>query len=80
MLAAIMLYIFAVGGVRGFAFTLGLTTIIDLIVVFLFTKPLMTILAKLSFFNNGHPWSGFSAKSIGMVEKNPQKTEEVSNA
>jgi len=80
MLAAIMLYIFAVGGVRGFAFTLGLTTIIDLIVVFLFTKPLMTILAKLSFFYNGHPWSGFSTKSIGMVEKNPQKTEEVSNA
>jgi preprotein translocase subunit SecD len=80
MLAAIMLYIFAVGGVRGFAFTLGLTTIIDLIVVFLFTKPLMTILVKLSFFNNGHPWSGFSTKSIGMVEKNPQKTEEVSNA
>ncbi|MEY3926137.1 MAG: preprotein translocase subunit SecD [Actinomycetota bacterium] len=79
MLAAIMLYIFAVGGVRGFAFTLGLTTIIDLIVVFLFTKPLMTILARFSFFNSGHPWSGFSTKSIGMVEKNPQKSEEVSN-
>ena len=79
MLAAIMLYIFAVGGVRGFAFTLGLTTIIDLIVVFLFTKPLMTILAKLSFFSNGHPWSGFSTKSIGIAQKNPQKTEEVSN-
>jgi len=79
MLAAIMLYIFAVGGVRGFAFTLGLTTIIDLIVVFLFTKPLMTILAKWSFFNNGHPWSGFSTKSIGIVQKNPQKTEEESN-
>ena len=79
MLAAIMLYIFAVGGVRGFAFTLGLTTIIDLIVVFLFTKPLMTILAKLSFFSNGHPWSGFSTKSIGIAQKNPQQTEEVSN-
>jgi preprotein translocase subunit SecD len=79
MLAAIMLYVFAVGGVRGFAFTLGLTTIIDLIVVFFFTKPLLTILAKIPFFNSGHPLSGFSTKSIGMVEKNPQKTEEVSN-
>ncbi len=80
MLAAIMLYIFAVGGVRGFAFTLGLTTIIDLIVVFFFTKPLVTLLVKIPFFNSGHPLSGFSTKSIGMVEKNPQKTEEVSNA
>jgi hypothetical protein len=40
----------------------------------------MTVVAKLSFFNNGHPWSGFSTKSIGMVQKNPQKTEEISNA
>ena len=43
MIAAVLLYIFAVGGVRGFAFTLGLTTLIDLVVVFFFTKPLMKI-------------------------------------
>jgi preprotein translocase subunit SecD len=80
MLAAIMLYIFAVGGVRGFAFTLGLTTIIDLIVVFFFTKPLVTLLVKIPFFNNGHPLSGFSTRSIGMVTKDASQTAEVKNA
>ncbi len=68
MIAAVMLYFFAVGGVRGFAFTLGLTTIIDLIVVFFFTKPLVTYLAKFSFFNEGHSLSGFSSKSTGLVK------------
>ena len=65
VLAAVLLYFFAVGGVRGFAFTLGLTTVIDLLVVFIFTKPLVTILAKVNFFASGHPWSGLSAKSTG---------------
>jgi preprotein translocase subunit SecD len=65
ILAAVLLYFFAVGGVRGFAFTLGLTTLIDLLVVFIFTKPLVTVIAKSNFFASGHPLSGFSAKSIG---------------
>src|SRR6185437_3856699 len=39
-LAAALLYIFAIGDVKGFAYTLGLTTLIDVIVVFLFTKPM----------------------------------------
>ena len=75
MIAALMLYFFAVGGVRGFAFTLGLTTVIDLIVVFFFTKPLITVLAKFKFYNEGHPLSGFSAKSLGIVAKNNLPTE-----
>jgi preprotein translocase subunit SecD len=70
MIAAVVLYFFAVGGVRGFAFTLGLTTVIDLIVVFFFTKPLMTVLAKLSFYSEGRSLSGFSAKSLGIVTTN----------
>jgi preprotein translocase subunit SecD len=65
ILAAVLLYFFAVGGVRGFAFTLGLTTLVDLLIVFIFTKPLVTILARVNFFASGHPLSGFSAKSIG---------------
>ncbi len=65
ILAAVLLYFFAVGGVRGFAFTLGLTTLIDLLVVFIFTKPIVTVIAKSNFFASGHPLSGFSAKSIG---------------
>ncbi len=75
MIAAIMLYFFAVGGVRGFAFTLGLTTIIDLIVVFFFTKPLVTYLAKFSFFNEGHSLSGFSSKSTGLVKRATENLE-----
>lgn len=67
IIAAVLLYFFAVGGVRGFAFTLGLTTIVDLIVVFVFTKPLVTIVAKLDFFASGHRFSGFSAKSTGTL-------------
>ena len=66
ILAAVLLYFFAVGGVRGFAFTLGLTTLVDLIVVFIFTKPLVTLIARINFFASGHPLSGFSAKSVGL--------------
>lgn len=67
IIAAILLYFFAVGGVRGFAFTLGLTTLVDLVVVFVFTKPLVTIVARLNFFASGHRFSGFSAKSTGTL-------------
>jgi len=67
LIAAALLYFFAVGGVRGFAFTLGLTTLVDLVVVFAFTKPLVSLLARVSFFNSGHSLSGFSSKSLGTV-------------
>ena len=66
LIAAALLYFFAVGGVRGFAFTLGLTTLVDLIIVFFFTKPMVSILAGVKFFSSGHPLSGLSPKSIGM--------------
>jgi preprotein translocase subunit SecD len=68
LLAAALLYFFAVGNVRGFAFTLGLTTIVDLLVVFLFTKPLLVLVARLKFFSSGHRFSGFSDKSVGMKQ------------
>lgn len=64
-LAAVVLYFLAVGGVRGFAFTLGLTTIIDLVVVFLFTHPVMQLLARTRFFGGGHPWSGLDPRRLG---------------
>ena len=67
IIAAVLLYFFAVGGVRGFAFTLGLTTLIDLVVVFVFTKPLVSILSHLSFFSSGSSMSGFSSKSLGTI-------------
>ena len=52
-LAAVLLYHFATSDVQGFAYTLGLTTIIDVIVVFLFTKPMVTLLAGTKFFSGG---------------------------
>lgn len=67
IIAAFLLYFFAVGGVRGFAFTLGLTTFVDLIVTFIFTKPIMTILARTKFFGSGHRFSGLSDKSSGVT-------------
>ena len=69
LIAAALLYFFAVGGVRGFAFTLGLTTLIDLVVVFAFTHPLVSLLSRTKFFANGHKLSGFSPKSLGMKIK-----------
>jgi preprotein translocase subunit SecD len=67
IIAAVLLYVFSVGGVRGFAFTLGLTTLIDLIIIFLFTKPALVLVSRSKFFNSGHPLSGFSPKSLGLV-------------
>ena len=64
-LAAALLYYFAIGSVRGFAFTLGLTTIIDVVVVFTFTKPMMTLLARTKFFGSGHPMSGLDPARLG---------------
>ncbi|MHB1063280.1 MAG: protein translocase subunit SecD [Georgenia sp.] len=64
-LAAGVLYFLAVGGVQGFAFTLGLTTVIDLVVVILFTHPLMRLLVRTEFFGQGHRLSGLAAASLG---------------
>ncbi|MDN5730292.1 MAG: protein translocase subunit SecD [Yaniella sp.] len=65
VLAAVVLYFVAVGNVRGFAFTLGLTSIADLIVVFLFTHPVMKLLATTKFFASGHPMSGMDPSLLG---------------
>lgn len=57
--AAVVLYVLTSSSVRGFAFTLGLTTLIDLLVVTLFTHPMVQLLARNKFFASGHKWSGF---------------------
>ncbi len=63
-LAAVILYVLASSGVRGFAFTLGLTTLIDLAIFWLFTHPMLTILARRKFFASGHKWSGFDVNRL----------------
>ncbi|HYK27322.1 MAG TPA: SecD/SecF family protein translocase subunit, partial [Streptosporangiaceae bacterium] len=64
-LAALLLYILSVGDVRGFAFTLGMTTLIDVVVVFLFTKPMVTLLARTKFYGGGHKLSGLDPTRLG---------------
>jgi preprotein translocase subunit SecD len=65
-LAALVLFIVAIGVVKGFAFALGLTTLIDVFIVFFFTKPLVTLLARTEFFGGGHPMSGLDPKHLGV--------------
>ncbi|TBN56783.1 protein translocase subunit SecD [Glaciihabitans arcticus] len=67
LLSAAVLFILAVGNVRGFALTLGLTTIIDVLVVVLFTHPLLQLLAKTKYFSSGHPLSGLDPNALGAV-------------
>ena len=66
MLSALVLFVLAIGAVKGFAFTLGLTTLIDVVVVVLFTKPLMTLLARTKFFGGGHKLSGLDPEHLGV--------------
>src|SRR3712207_2906552 len=66
LLAAVVLYIFAIGVVKGFAFALGISTVIDLVVFFLFTHPLVTWLGRFPFFSRGHRLSGLSASHVGV--------------
>lgn len=66
LLAAVVLYIFAAGVVKGFAFALGLSTLIDLAVFFWFTHPMVSWLARYPFFNRGHAMSGLSAETLGL--------------
>ncbi|EEJ54167.1 preprotein translocase subunit SecD [Mobiluncus mulieris] len=65
LVAAVVLYVLAVGGVQGFAFTLGLTTVVDLAIIFLFTHPMMTLLVKTSYFGEGHKFSGLDRVHLG---------------
>jgi len=65
LLAAVVLYIFSIGVVKGFAFTLGISTVIDLAVFFWFTKPLVSWLATFRFYYSGHKWSGLSPDHVG---------------
>jgi preprotein translocase subunit SecD len=64
-LAAVVLYILAIGSVRGFAFTLGLTTLVDVLVVILFTHPMLVLMARSKFFGEGHRFSGLDPRQLG---------------
>ena len=67
ILAAVVLYILADATVKGFAFTLGLTTAIDVLIFIMFTHPVMQLLARTRFFGSGHPLSGLDPTALGAV-------------
>jgi preprotein translocase subunit SecD len=88
LLAAVVLYVLSVGSVRGFAFVLGLTTIIDVIVAFWFTHPLTVIIGRSAWMQKGSKWTGLDADRLGgaSVAGSPpkkssrrSKTQEVSS-
>jgi len=67
LLAAVVLYYLSVGSVRGFAFTLGLTTVIDVFVAFLFTRPVVYRLAESKWMNSGSSMTGVSPARLGVT-------------
>jgi preprotein translocase subunit SecD len=64
LLAAVILYVVSIGDVKGFAFTLGLSTLLDIVVVFLFTKPFVTLLMRRRFWSTSK-FSGLTASAVG---------------
>ncbi|MEV0246415.1 protein translocase subunit SecD [Nocardia sp. NPDC050712] len=63
LIASAVLYILAVGQVKGFAFTLGLTTVLDVIVVFLVTMPLVMLASRSQF------WAKPSVNGLGAIQE-----------
>ena len=67
LLSAAILYYLSVGSVRGFAFTLGLITFVDIAVAFLFTRSLVTRLGNFKWMNSGSAWTGVSPTRLGVT-------------
>lgn len=78
ILAAVVLYILADATVKGFAFTLGLTTLIDVFIFVIFTHPVMQLLARTRFFGGGHKLSGLDPEALGAVYRSRSQFREVS--
>lgn len=74
LLAALVLYFLSVGAVRGFAFVLGLTTLMDVMVAFMFTRPMVTLLARNKWFTSGHPMTGLDPRRLGVTSLPGQPT------
>ena len=68
ILAAVVLYVLSVGSVRGFAFVLGLTTVIDIIVAFWFAHPLVVLMGRSRWMQKGSRMTGLSTKVMVAAE------------
>ena len=67
-LAAAILYYFASADVKGFAFTLGMSTILDLVVVFLFTHPIVSLLSRSRTFGSPRFTGLNSVRTGGVID------------
>jgi len=65
LLAALVLYFLSVGSVRGFAFVLGLTTVMDVLIAFWFTHPVVVLLGRLGWMQRGSRWTGLDPERLG---------------
>ncbi|WP_309129282.1 protein translocase subunit SecD [Microbacterium sp.] len=77
VLAAVVLYILADATVKGFAFTLGLTTLIDVFIFVIFTHPVMQLLVRTRFFGGGHRLSGLDPEALGAVYRGRSQFREA---
>lgn len=77
VLAAVVLYVLADATVKGFAFTLGLTTLIDVFIFVIFTHPVMQLLARTRFFGGGHKLSGLDPDALGAVYRGRAQFRDV---
>jgi preprotein translocase subunit SecD len=68
-LGAVVLYVLSIGSVRGFAFALGLTTVVDVVVAFLFTRPVVSILAATRWYQSGSKWTGVDPDRLGIHDR-----------
>ncbi|GAA4927513.1 hypothetical protein GCM10025331_08500 [Actinoplanes utahensis] len=73
IMCAVVLYIVSIGQVQGLAFALGLSTVLDLLVVFLFRHPIMTLLASTKAFLSP------TVSGLGRVLRRSQTEEPVSS-
>ena len=69
ILAAAVLYFLSVGSVRGFAFVLGLTTLVDILVAFWFSHPVVVLLGRTTWMQKGSRWTGLSAERLGEIAR-----------
>jgi len=65
LLGAVVIYILSVGNVRGFAFALGLTTVVDVSVAFLFTRPAVVLFGRTRWMQRGSWLTGLDPRRLG---------------
>jgi preprotein translocase subunit SecD len=76
-MAAAVLYALAVGQVKGFAFTLGMSTVLDLVVVFLVTHPLVALASNSRIFGSPSMSGLGSVARLGAARRRPAAAKGV---